>query len=100
MKMLPIRVQALVILAIWGYVSVAAAQVPEGTDLMAAYKTLHAFTLDGGSARVSNLILKRDRAEMTFTGTFYFTRPVLGKVTGAVFVGEGKFRARTPIKRF
>ncbi len=100
MRMLSIRVQALVILAIWGSVSLAAAQVPEGTDLLAAYKTLHAFTLDGGSARVSNLVLKRDRAEMTFTGTFYFTRPVLGKVAGAVFMGEGRFRAEPPSSDF
>ena len=62
----------------------------------AAYKTLHAFTLNGGNAKVMNITLKRDRTEMTFTGMFYFPSPVLGKVTGAVFVGEGKFRAEPP----
>lgn len=76
------------------------AQASESADLVAAYKALSAFTLNGGDAKVSNLTLKRDRAEMTFSGTFYFPRPVLGKVTGAVFVGEGKFRAEPPPSAF
>jgi peptidase M1-like protein len=76
-----------------------AAQSPAG-DVMSAYKSLHAFVLDGGSANVNNLTLKRDRGEMTFTGTFYFPQPVLGKITGAVFIGQGKFRAEPPPSSF
>jgi len=78
----------------------AAGQSDQASDLMAAYNALHTFTLNGGDARVSNLTLKRDRAEMTFTGTFYFPKPVLGKITGAVFIGEGKFRAEPPPSAF
>ena len=100
MRILAICFQAFLILAICGFVSPAVAQVQGGTDLLAAYKALNAFALDGGSARVSDLVLKRDRAEMTFTGTFYFTGPVLGKVTGAVFMGKGKFRAEPPSSAF
>lgn len=78
----------------------AAGQSAQADDLMAAYTALHTFMLNGGDAKVSNLTLKRDRAEMTFSGTFYFPKPVLGKITGAVFVGEGKFRAEPPPSDF
>jgi hypothetical protein len=72
------------------------AQSSADSDLMASYSALRSFMLNGGDAKVSDLVLKRDRAEMTFTGMFYFSKPVLGKITGAVFVGEGKFRAEPP----
>jgi len=78
----------------------ARAQTASTADTMAAYEALRAFLLDGGSATVSNLRLTRDRAEMTFTGTFHFTTPVLGRVTGAVFVGQGRFRAEPPPSLF
>jgi len=69
-------------------------------DMAAAGKELYdqikALKLTGGSAEVSNLVLKRDRVEMTFTGTFYFGAPVDGAVTGAVFIGQGALRAEAP----
>ncbi|HTY63231.1 MAG TPA: M1 family aminopeptidase [Acidobacteriota bacterium] len=100
MRIHSIRIEALLIASIFSCISLAAAGVPEETDALAAYKTIHSFSLDGGSANVSNLTLKRDRAEMTFTGTFYFSKPVLGRVTGAVFIGEGKFHAEPPSSNF
>jgi len=60
------------------------------------YNQLKAFSLTGGSAKAEALILKRDRAEITFDGTFYFGPPVDGRVTGAVFIGQGRFRAEVP----
>jgi hypothetical protein len=69
-------------------------------DVTSAYEALRAFKLDGGSANVSNLTLKRDRGQMTFTGTFYFSPPVLGKMTSAVFIGKGNFRAEPPPAAF
>jgi hypothetical protein len=71
----------------------ASASAGEGLDL---YHALRSFQLTGGSAVVENLVLKRDRAEMTFDGTFYFAAPVAGKVRGAVFLGRGSFRADPP----
>ncbi|HEX8337679.1 MAG TPA: hypothetical protein VF621_13175, partial [Pyrinomonadaceae bacterium] len=59
-----------------------------------------AATLAGGRAEVKGLVLKRDRAEMTFDGTFHFAAPVEGRVTCAVFVGEGRFRAGVPPSEF
>jgi len=65
----------------------------DGRDI---YTALQKFELKG-KVSVSNLELKRDRAEMSFTGDFYFAAPVNGRIIGAVFVGTGKFRAPAPI---
>ncbi len=64
------------------------------------YNQLKAFELNGGKAEVAGLVLKRDRVVMTFNGTFYFTAPVEGKVTGAVFVGQGTLKAEVPPSNF
>ncbi|MEJ2108975.1 MAG: M1 family aminopeptidase [Acidobacteriota bacterium] len=71
------------------------AQSAASMDGQALYDALKNFELQS-KATVSNLKLKRDRGEMTFTGDFYFAAPVNGKVTGAVFIGEGAFRAEPP----
>lgn len=62
----------------------------------AAYDQINAFALDGGKVDVKDLVLKRDRVEMTFTGTFYFAAPVGGFVPGAVFLGQGTLSAEAP----
>lgn len=64
------------------------------------YDHIKAFSLTGGSVTVEALTLKRDRAEMSFDGTFYFTSPVEGRVMGAVFIGQGRFRAEPPSSEF
>jgi hypothetical protein len=64
------------------------------------YDQIKAFQLGGGSADVTGLVLKRDRVEMTFTGTFYFSSPVEGRVTGAVFIGTGTMKADVPAIEF
>ena len=55
-----------------------------------------AFAWSGESLAVEDVRLKRDRAEMAFTGAFYFSTPVNGRVTGAVFHGQGTFLAPVP----
>jgi hypothetical protein len=69
----------------------------EGKSL---YKQIQAFTLSGAKTDVQSLSLKRDRVEMSFTGTFYFTPPIDGKVYGAVFIGQGTFKADAPATDF
>jgi hypothetical protein len=64
------------------------------------YNQLKTFALTGGSAQVNALVLKKDRTEITLTGTVYFGEPVNGQITGAVFIGEGKFVAATPPNEF
>ncbi len=64
------------------------------------YEQIKRFALTGGAAEVTNLSLRRDRVEMTFTGTFYFAAPVADRVTGAVFIGQGTMRAAVPASDF
>jgi hypothetical protein len=64
------------------------------------YDQIKAASLTGGSAEVKSLVLKRDRVEMVFDGIFYFAAPIEGRVTTAVFVGQGGFRAEVPPTKF
>jgi hypothetical protein len=48
---------------------------------------------------VNNLVLKRDTGAFTFkSGYFVFVAPVKGKITGAVFLGEGTFSLVPPLE--
>jgi hypothetical protein len=75
------------------------AQQTAQTENRSLYEALKEFDLQG-TARVENLKLKRDRAEMEFTGNIYFAAPINGRVTGAVFIGEGTFHAPAPPIKF
>jgi len=79
-------------------VSVVHAQTPSSG--LTVYDALKKFELSGATASVNELVLQRDRAQMTFTGAFYFEAPVAGKVRSAVFVGSGKFTAEVPKSAF
>jgi hypothetical protein len=63
---------------------------------MALYQALVRFDLSGGTARAENVVLKRDRVEITFDGMFYFEPPLGGRIRGAVFLGKGKVHAAVP----
>jgi hypothetical protein len=71
-----------------------------GSKEKQVYNQIRNFTLSGGSAQVNALVLKKDRTEITLTGTVYFSEPVDGQTTGAVFIGEGRFTAETPPNEF
>ena len=56
------------------------------------YQALRNLTLSGESVSVNNLELKRDAGTFHLrSGSICFVAPVAGKVTGAVFVGDGNF---------
>jgi hypothetical protein len=56
----------------------------------ATYQQLRNITLGGESIAVNNLVLHREVGTLRLrSGALCFLTPVLGKVTGAVFVGEG-----------
>jgi hypothetical protein len=86
------------LLMIVGAVPGRAQQSPDSPR--AIYDKIRSFGLIGPALAVENLLLKRDRVEMTFTGTFVFTAPVGDRVTGAVFQGQGTFRAPVPPSSF
>jgi len=69
---------------------------PAGVQPLALYQSLARFELAGGSAHAENAVLRRDRAEITFDGDFYFERPLAGRIRGAVFIGRGRVHADCP----
>lgn len=78
----------------------ALAQETAGSKEKQTYNQLKAFSLTGGTAQVKALVLKKDRAQITLDGTLYFAEPINGQITGAVFIGEGRFTAETPTSEF
>ena len=80
-------------------------QVPAPTGAPAkansdpTYQQLRNVGLSGESSAANNLVLKRDAGTFTFrSGNLYFLAPVNGKVTGAVFQGEGSFTLVPPLR--
>src|ERR1022692_3408726 len=65
---------------------------PAGPNADPTYQALRNLTLGGEAVSVSNLDLKHDAGTFHLrSGTVCFTTPVQGKVTGAVFMGDGNF---------
>ena len=70
---------------------------PAGPNSDPTYQALRNLTLGGESVAVSNFDLKRDAGTFHLrSGTVCFTAPVQGRVTGAVFVGDGNFILEPP----
>ncbi|HZS26567.1 MAG TPA: M1 family aminopeptidase [Candidatus Angelobacter sp.] len=64
----------------------------------ATYLKLRNIKLGTETVHVSNFKLAREAGVFTFrSGTFYFVEPVNGKITGAVFLGDGDFTLTPPI---
>src|SRR5215469_16009351 len=81
------RAAAMVISMVSAAMAQTAGPAPN-SDL--TYQALRNGTLGGEAVSVTNLELKRDAATFHLhSGTVCFMAPVQGKVTGAVFVGEG-----------
>jgi hypothetical protein len=73
------------------------APVP-GPNSDPAYRQLRDLTLGTESVTVTNVEVKRDAATFHLhSGTVCFVAPVNGKVTGAVFIGEGNLVLDPPI---
>jgi len=70
---------------------------PAGPNADPVYQQLRNITLAGDAYTVENIELKRDAATFHLhSGTICFVPPVQGKVTGAVFVGEGSMSLDPP----
>jgi hypothetical protein len=86
--------------AVFFFPATALAQENSSTKERSLYDQIKAFSLGGGSATVKGLALNRDRAHMSFDGTFYFASRIDGRVTGVVFIGDGRFSAEVPPSEF
>lgn len=62
----------------------------------AVYEQLRHAALGGEAVTLSNYTLRRDGAIFKLTGTVTFLEPVEGKVTGAVFSGDGVLGVQPP----
>ena len=88
----------LTVLILLALFSAALAQEPQRANADATYQQLRHVALSGESVSVNNFVLKREGATFTFkSGTFYLLAPVNGKITGAVFTGEGEFSIAPPL---
>jgi hypothetical protein len=75
--------------------SLALAQTPNGDG---DYQLLRNIAMGSEAVTVSNVTLKRDAATFQLnSGTVCFLSPVRGKVTGAIFVGEGRLLLTPPL---
>jgi hypothetical protein len=91
---------ATVLIFLTVFVSAAAGQSSPASSPMQLYESLQKFQLAGATS-VHNLVLQRDRGEITFAdGTIYFQAPIDGHVYSAVFIGTGKFHADAPPIKF
>jgi len=63
------------------------------------YLKLRNIKLGTETVHVNNFTMKREAGTFTFkSGFFQFVEPVNGKITGAVFVGDGSFALTPPIE--
>ncbi len=79
--------------------SVAVAQAPAAGQANSdpVYQQLRHLAVGSEALTVNNVVLKRDAGTFTFaTGTICFAAPVQGKVTAAVFSGNGSFVVTPP----
>ena len=79
-------------------VVVLAAEAPATHNSDPTYQQLRNLGLGGEAISVNNFDLKRDAATFHLrSGTICFAAPVQGKVTGAVFVGDGNMILDAPL---
>lgn len=75
-----------------------AADAAPGANSDPAYQQLRNLGLSGEAVAVGNLTFRRDAATFRLrSGTVCFVPPVAGKVTGAVFVGDGNMVLDAPL---
>lgn len=76
-----------------------AQQPPPASPELAAYSALRALGMSGEVCTVSNVVLRRDAGVLTLkSGELYFAAPVEGRVTAAVFLGDGEFAMTPPLE--
>jgi hypothetical protein len=88
---------SLILVCLFSFFAVAD-QPPVAPNSNPTYRRLRDIAIGSETLSVNNFVLKRDAATFTFhQGTFSFLTPVNGKVTGAIFIGEGEMHLVPPI---
>ena len=73
------------------------AQTASAPNSHPAYVELRNVAVDGGALQINGLVLTKDTATFTLSGTVHLLKPVNGRVTGAVFLGQGTMKYVPPI---
>lgn len=95
-RSLSVSLYFLIAVVLYSLASQAASAQSDGKSL---YSQIVGFQLTK-AATVNEQVLKVDRVTITLSGTIYFSEPVNGKHTGAVFIGKGRFNAPVPESTF
>ncbi len=82
-----VRIAVLLFLSLFGDFSPALVQ--NQIAPAALYEHLHTVQLSGEAVHAEHLAMSRDRMALEWTGDFYVTAPITGRVYGAVFLGRG-----------
>ena len=94
---LVLRWAPLLLVFVLGSTSTLGAQSLPTLDPAPLYQQLQNSSILEKSVHLENVVLQRDRVNITFTnGTVYFAPLVAGKIRSAVFVGSGTFQASPP----
>lgn len=89
----------LVLVSVFAMAALAQTPAPPGPNSDPSYQALRNMTLGSESVAVTDFKFRRDAATFVLhTGTVCFVPPVNGKVTGAVFIGDGKFVLDPPVE--
>ena len=91
------RIGFVVSLASVALPALVAAQTPPAPNAHPAYVELRKLAVGTEAVQVKDFELTKDAATFTLTGTIHFLPPVNGKITGAVFLGQGGMKYVPPI---
>lgn len=76
-----------------------AQQPPATSPELSAYTALRNLALSGETCKVANVVIRRDAGVFTLkSGELYFVGPIEGRVTAAVFLGDGEFAMTPPLE--
>jgi hypothetical protein len=92
-----LRIEPMLIVALLSAVLLPA-DTSRSAEFLDRYREITSLApLAGQVAEVSNLVLRRDAAEISLTrGTLYLLSPVGGRTVGAIFRGAGRIRLTPP----
>jgi len=91
------RVRVAACLAVLGWPVFLFAQTPPAPNSHPTYVELRALAPDAEALQVKDLVLQKDAATFTLTGAVHLLPAVNGRLTGAVFVGQGTMKYEPPI---
>ena len=72
-------------------------EAPRAANSNSLYQALRTRTANGEAFTIKDVVLRRDAGVFTLSsGTIYLYGPVSGRITGAVFLGEGVLHLDPP----